>query len=477
MNTYPGVYTSESARLSLGVAGMSGLVPLLVGYFYKQDGLEATLADGLTYVSNMSEFSEKFLSSPLVLKVVIATGEDENASKMREVDGETSKSKKSSPKTLKSDVKTSESVLLALQDVQIPPTSGSEVKLGGTNINLGALAMNHYFSNGGSGCWIMALSETDEIPNITSMIEEYSEISLMAYVGPRSNEASVNTALNAVINSNQQSFLITSVSGATTDSPAFVNKEHTAVYSPDLILNATPILHDDGIFVKISSGYKSVSTLKISTSAEDIAEYKKFQEAWKGVEINYDAVKSPTITPQSAVAGAYCACEQSRGIWKAPANISIVGAMPDTTFSQTDLGNRHQKSINVIRWMPSTGITIMGARTQADPTSTAWRFVSVRQLFNTVERDVRDMLWPVIFEPNSASTWQSVTAAIKNYLYSVWKKGGLYGNSPDQAYTVSLALQDGDTDNGILRVSIGLSALRPVEFINIEFSQELLTRA
>ncbi|AML59572.1 Phage tail sheath protein FI [Serratia rubidaea] len=83
------------------------------------------------------------------------------------------------------------------------------------------------------------------------------------------------------------------------------------------------------------------------------------------------------------------------------------------------------------------------------------------------------MLSPVVFEPNSASTRQSVIAAINNYLYKLWKQGGLYGTTPDSAFRVELALEGDGIANGILRVRVSLSALRPQEFIYLEFTQDM----
>ncbi|MDK1703160.1 hypothetical protein OSR40_005350 [Serratia rubidaea] len=47
-------------------------------------------------------------------------------------------------------------------------------------------------------------------------------------------------------------------------------------------------------------------------------------------------------------------------------------------------------------------------------------------------------------------------------------------STPESAYRVELG---DDTDNGILRVRVGLAALRPVEFIYLEFTQDIPSAA
>lgn len=482
MSTYPGVYISEISGLSLGAAGMSGLVPLLVGSFYNKDGTAVSLDDGPIYISGMSDFSNHFLSSPLLMKLMV-NGESVTLQE-QSVDNVSGNGK-----VKKIPVKQSKSGLKAISSDYLPGVTtqtlnGSDntpkITLIEENLNHSAIALASYFNNGGGACWILSLvsgASGNDPDKITSAISEYSDISLLASIGKFSDESAVNNALVAFIADNQQSFLIMKAEEGIFIAPNVLEKERTAAYTPDLVLNSTPLLHDEGIFIKVGTdGYRSVAALK-DNPGEYAEDYKTFQTVWKKTVIDSGKVRNPVISPVSAVAGAYCASERARGIWKAPANISLVGVTPKTMFNREEHGKYNNAGINAIMWRPSSGTTIMGARTLEEPAKTAWRYVPVRMLFNTVERDVRNMLSPVVFEPNSATTWQAVIAAISNYLYLLWKKGGLYGVSEMEAYKVGMALEEGDIDKGVLRVSIGMAALRPVEFIYLEFSQDLTVTA
>ncbi|AGB82538.1 phage tail sheath protein FI [Serratia sp. FGI94] len=184
------------------------------------------------------------------------------------------------------------------------------------------------------------------------------------------------------------------------------------------------------------------------------------------------------VAPSAVVAGLICKADSQRGVWKAPTNIPIsAGLIPtvnveDKTQALYTSPDQNTLSVNMIRSFPGRGTLVWGARTMG-VSGSHWGYISVRRTCDMVERDIRNMLAPVAFEPNSAATWQSVTAAINNYLYTLWKKGGLCGNTPESAYRVELAIEDNNIDNGILRVRVGLAALRPVEFIYLEFTQDI----
>lgn len=64
-----------------------------------------------------------------------------------------------------------------------------------------------------------------------------------------------------------------------------------------------------------------------------------------------------------------------------------------------------------------------------------------------------------------------------NYCNSVWKRGGLAGSTPEEAYEVHVGLGDTMTDDdileGILRVTVLVAISRPAEFIEITFQQQM----
>jgi len=186
---------------------------------------------------------------------------------------------------------------------------------------------------------------------------------------------------------------------------------------------------------------------------------------------------SAAPVPASVIAAITIAkTDRTRGVWKAPANIAISGITPNFPVSD-DLQGRFNrgKALNMIRTFPDVGTVIWGTRTLED--SDNWRYIPVRRLFSMVERDIQKALNKLVFEPNSQPTWQRVKAAIDNYLYRLWQQGALAGNKASEAWFVDIGkditMTEDDINQGRLIVKIGLAAVRPAEFILLQFSQDI----
>ncbi|TDB53490.1 phage tail sheath family protein [Photorhabdus luminescens] len=183
------------------------------------------------------------------------------------------------------------------------------------------------------------------------------------------------------------------------------------------------------------------------------------------------------IPPSASIAGIYCSVDRSRGVWKAPANVVLQGGMKPIFKVTDDLQGIYNtgKAINIIREFPNTGATVWGARTLED--SDNWRYIPVRRLFNSAERDIKNAMSFAVFEPNNQPTWKAVQRAIDNYLYALWQQGGLMGNKAELAYFVQIGkgitMTDDDIKQGKMIVKVGLAAVRPAEFIILQFTQDI----
>lgn len=190
------------------------------------------------------------------------------------------------------------------------------------------------------------------------------------------------------------------------------------------------------------------------------------------------------LPPSGAIAGAYATVDSQRGVWKAPANISlasVTGPIYSFTASETDALNvdtNAGKSINAIRAFSGKGILIWGARTLAG-NDNEWRYVPVRRFFNMVEESVKKSTYWAVFEPNDANTWVKVRGMIENYLTQKWREGALAGSTAAEAFYVKCGLGTTMTADDILEgrmnVEIGMAAVRPAEFIILKFSHKMQT--
>lgn len=192
--------------------------------------------------------------------------------------------------------------------------------------------------------------------------------------------------------------------------------------------------------------------------------------------------KRVTLYPSGAVAGIYATVDRQRGVWKAPANVSIsrviepVIPINDLEQSGLNVDATSGKSINAIRHFAGKGTLVWGARTLAG-NDNEWRYIPVRRLFIFIEESVKKATEFVVFEPNDAKTWLRVKAMIENFLSKLWRDGALAGATPNEAFFVKVGLGQTMTPldilEGRMNVEIGLAAVRPAEFIILKFSHKL----
>ncbi|WP_057938973.1 phage tail sheath family protein [Algoriphagus resistens] len=191
---------------------------------------------------------------------------------------------------------------------------------------------------------------------------------------------------------------------------------------------------------------------------------------------------SPTLPPSSAMAGVYAKVDASRGVWKAPANVSL-NAVYDLTakISDAEQGGMNidpttGKSVNAIRMFHGKGFLVWGARTLAG-NDNEWRYINVRRFFIMVEESSKKATMQFVFEPNDANTWVKLRAMLENYLTLLWRQGALAGAKPEHAFYVRCGLGQTMTAQDILEgrliVEIGMAAVRPAEFIILRFSHKM----
>ncbi len=189
-----------------------------------------------------------------------------------------------------------------------------------------------------------------------------------------------------------------------------------------------------------------------------------------------------SLNPSATMAGIYSTVDNSRGVWKAPANVSVANIIgPSFQITEAQQGGLNidatsGKSINAIRSFVGRGTLVWGSRT-LDGNSNEWRYVPVRRLFIFVEESCKKASEFVVFEPNDMNTWLRVKGTISNFLSDLWKQGALAGAKPEDAFFVRVGLGETMTAQDILEgkmiVSIGMAAVRPAEFIVLQFMHKL----
>jgi hypothetical protein len=201
-----------------------------------------------------------------------------------------------------------------------------------------------------------------------------------------------------------------------------------------------------------------------------------------GLIVNHVLKDTNMLPPSGGMAGIYATNDNQVGVWKAPANVSMVGVaelpirLSDSQQADLNVDAVSGKSINAIRFFNGQGILVWGART-LDGNSQDWRYVSVRRTMTFLEQSVKLAARSYVFEPNDANTWAAVKSMISSFLTSIWKAGGLQGAQPADAFQVDIGLGTTmtaeDLLNGFMNVTVKVAVVRPAEFIVITFQQEM----
>jgi phage tail sheath protein FI len=179
------------------------------------------------------------------------------------------------------------------------------------------------------------------------------------------------------------------------------------------------------------------------------------------------------VPPSGHIAGVWARNDASRGVHKAPANEVIRGVVSlegQVTRAEQELLN--PIGVNCVRAFPGRGIRVWGARTlSSDP---AWRYLNVRRLFNYLEESILNGTQWVVFEPNDDALWARIRRTISAFLVMEWRKGALFGLTPDEAFYVRCDRETNPAeaiDAGQVTCEIGVAPVKPAEFVIFRLAQ------
>ena len=237
------------------------------------------------------------------------------------------------------------------------------------------------------------------------------------------------------------------------------------------LINHCEDLKDRFAVLDVPENYREVSKVQGHRNIFD-SHYSSMYHPWLKV---FDPLEKRNIfmPPSGSIIGIYARSDQTRGVHKAPANEVVRGAI-DLKY-RLNSGEQeilNPDGVNVIRSFPGRGIRVWGARTTSS--NTLWKYINVRRLFLYIEESIEEGTQWVVFEPNDEKLWARVRATITQFLTRVWKDGALMGTKTEEAFFVkcdrSTMTQD-DIDNGKLICVIGVSPVKPAEFVIFRIAQ------
>lgn len=295
-----------------------------------------------------------------------------------------------------------------------------------------------FFQNGGNRCFIVNLGAEGDLTSGLSMLEAFDEIAIVC--APGCADAASHDALLT-----------------------HCEKMGDRV----AILDAADDVKNIELLKKVGTVSDSGSTAGLRPRNSD-GGYGAFYFPHILARDPMDPKTTVSTPPSGHIAGIYARTDATRGVYKAPANDTVRGALGlKRLITREEQGELNRVGVNVIRFFPDSGIRVWGARTLADEAS-EWRYVNVRRLVNMIKESIENGTRWTVFEPNDMTLWKSVERNVRAFLTILWREGALLGETPEQAFFVRC---DSETnppeviDAGRLVTEIGIAPVKPAEFI------------
>jgi len=307
------------------------------------------------------------------------------------------------------------------------------------------------------------------------------------------NSASSGNTKNPSVVANQA--LATGANGSTPNTAAYTSSFSTFdVIKQSLVLNVagqttaavvnaaiTYAASRGDVFVVVDGVNDTVAnqlTLAASYTASSLAAvyYPQITIADPTLGVGGATGATKTIGAGGAVTGLFMATDASRGVFKAPAGLSarLGGAVSVTTLTNDNLDSLNSASaaVNAIKFVPGTGIVVMGSRTLKS--GYVDKYVPVRRTLIYLTKSLKDLTEFAVFEPNDEALWRRLSATCNGFLTQFWAQGGLRGTTPSQAFFVKVDATNNtqvNIDNGEVRIEVGVALQRPAEFVIIKIGQ------
>lgn len=300
-----------------------------------------------------------------------------------------------------------------------------------------AQAVNGYFANGGRRLYIVKLAETS-LPAYTRAIEaagKLSEVGVVALPGYSALPAKDYAEINRIL------------------------QRYAEAWHDRMILLDPPLAADSSQLIAIRNSVQS-GFLALYTP-------------W--CQVRETRVKATTAVPPSGfIAGVWARVDETRGIYKAPANEPIQAITGfSRAISEQEQAQLNPHGINVLRTFPSQGHLVWGARTlSAEP---EWKYIAVRRYASFLERSISAGTQWTVYESNNEALWAMLRNSIANFLDAQWRLGALQGSRPQEAYFVRVdrtTMTQADIDQGHVIVEVGFAPVKPAEFILLRIVQQ-----
>ncbi|AFY47158.1 phage tail sheath protein FI [Nostoc sp. PCC 7524] len=305
----------------------------------------------------------------------------------------------------------------------LPPTGDTEGQ------NTLAHAVYGFFRNGGTRCYVTWITGENKIRSVLEELEAIDEISIIVAPG--------NLALRDDI------------------------KDHCEKM---------------GDRIAVLDSEKDITL----SDPKEVQKLKPFNSTYAALYFPWIQVFDPAsnsniyIPPSGHIAGVYARVDGQRGVYKAPANETILGALDlRYNLSKAKQDGLNPDGINVIRKL-NGNIRVWGARTLGGDANTEFKYVNIRRHFSYLRDSIDKGTQWTVFEPNTPELWAKIRRNISAFLVMEWRRGALFGTTPEEAFYVKCDAENNPPevrDLGQVVTEIGLAVVKPAEFVIFRLSQ------
>lgn len=290
-----------------------------------------------------------------------------------------------------------------------------------------AHAVYGFFRNGGTRCYVTWIKSKDSITKVLESLEAIDEISIVVAPGNKDIRADITDHCK------KMGDRIAILDGS---------EEVTEIKSDNLKLGFT-------------------------------SDYAALYFPWIQV---YDPASQGNIfvPPSGHIAGVYARVDGQRGVHKAPANEPILGALDlKYNLSKEKQDGLNPYGINCIRRL-NGNILVWGARTLGGDANTEFKYVNIRRYFLYLRDSINQGTQWTVFEPNTPELWAKIRRNISAFLLLEWRKGALFGTTPEKAFFVKCDEENNPPEireRGQVVTEIGVAVVQPAEFVIFRISQ------
>lgn len=302
-------------------------------------------------------------------------------------------------------------------------------------------AVYGFFNNGGSRCYVARITQEADLVGVLSAFAAVDEIALVCAPGQLSD----------------------SVRDKIVEHCALVGDRFAIFDGPQV---QSPI-----------DGLTQIAPAGVMPKRTDLAAWyypwiKVFDPGTQLMDPNSQGALA--VPPSGHIAGIYARVDTERGVFKAPANEVIRGALDVThRLGKNEQNVLNPKGVNCLRVL-NDNIYVWGARTVGGDANADLKYISVRRTLLFLRESIDQGTQWAVFEPNTPALWAKISRNVTAFLTTVWRAGALFGTTPQEAFFVKC---DAETNPPELRelgqvvTEIGVAIARPAEFVIFRISQ------